>query len=660
MTAYPHLLQPFPLRTVTLKSRVVMGAMHTGLEERGDWAAAARFYARRAQGGVGLILTGGVTPNAEGAVFPGACGLYNAQDVANHRQIAAAVHDQGGLIAMQILHAGRYARGADCVSASAVKSPISPFAPQALDESGIEKQIADIAACALRAQEAGYDGVEVMGSEGYLLNQFTAPRVNRRTDSWGGSPQARMRLPLAVVDRIRRSVGLDFLVIYRISLADLVPDGSLWEDTAALARALAPQVDLFTSGFGWHESRVPTIAASVPRGAFVGLTARLRAQVDVPVVAANRINTPELAEAILAKGQADLVALARPLLADPDFIAKARAGQAATIAPCIACNQACLDHTFAGKLATCLVNPAACREAAYDHVPATHPLNIAIVGGGAAGMACAVTAAKRGHQVVLFEQASSLGGQMRLAARVPGKEEFLGLLAWFERQLSDAKVDLRLGQAATIQALRGFDSIVLATGLIPRRLDLLGTQTAPDYAQMLRGHPLGRRIAVIGAGGIGFDVATALVTQGPQDWPREWGLGDPATTAGGLTEPTPAPADRQVWLLQRKAEKPGKGLGKTTGWIHRAHLAAKGVQIWGGVTYRHFDAQGLHIHRDGADQILPVDDVVICAGQDANIGLAIALSAAQIPHHLIGGAADPHEIDAKRAIDEGTRLGLTL
>ena len=660
MTAYPHLLQPFPLRTVTLKSRVVMGAMHAGLEERGDWAAAARFYARRAQGGVGLILTGGVTPNAEGAVFPGACGLYNAQDVANRRQITAAVHDQGGLIAMQILHAGRYARGPDCVSASAVKSPISPFAPQALDESGIEKQIADIAACALRAQEAGYDGVEVMGSEGYLLNQFTAPRVNRRADSWGGSPQGRMRLPLAVVDRIRRSVGLDFLVIYRISLADLVPDGSLWEDTAALARALAPQVDLFTSGFGWHESRVPTIAASVPRGAFVGLTVRLRAQVDVPVVAANRINTPELAEAILSKGQADLVALARPILADPDFIAKARAGQAATIAPCIACNQACLDHTFAGKLATCLVNPAACREAAYDHVPATHPLNIAIVGGGAAGMACAVTAAKRGHQVVLFEQASSLGGQMRLAARVPGKEEFLGLLAWFERQLSDAKVDLRLGQAATIQALRGFDAIVLATGLIPRRLDLLGTQTAPDYAQMLRGHPLGRRVAVIGAGGIGFDVATALVTQGPQDWPREWGLGDPATTAGGLTEPTPAPADRQVWLLQRKAENPGKGLGKTTGWIHRAHLAAKGVQIWGGVTYRHFDAQGLHIHRDGADQILPVDDVVICAGQDANLGLAIALSAAQIPHHLIGGAADPHEIDAKRAIDEGTRLGLTL
>ena len=660
MTAYPHLLQPFPLGARMLKSRVVMGAMHTGLEERGDWAAAARFYARRAQGGVGLIITGGVAPNPEGAVLPGACGLYTAQDVANHRQITSAVHAEGGLIAMQILHAGRYARGADCVSSSAIKSPISPFAPIALDESGIEKQIADIAACALRAQDAGYDGVEVMGSEGYFLNQFTAPRVNRRTDGWGGSPAARMRLPLAVVDRIRKVVRPDFLVIYRISLADLVPDGSLWEDTAALARAMEPQVDLFTSGFGWHESRVPTIAASVPRGAFVGLTARLRQDVSVPVVAANRINTPELAEAILAKGQADLVALARPLLADPDFVAKARAGKPTAIAPCIACNQACLDHTFAGKRATCLVNPAACREAEYDPTPAAHPLTIAVVGGGAAGMACAATAAKRGHRVVVFEQASTLGGQMQLAARVPGKEEFTGLLAWFEHQLSEADVDLRLGQSATPETLRGFDKVVLATGLIPHRLDLPGTQDAPDYAQMLQGAPLGPNVAVIGAGGIGFDVATALVTQGAQNWPKEWGLGDPAITAGGLTEPTPTVPTRKVWLLQRKAEKPGKGLGKTTGWIHRAHLAAKGVQMWGGVTYQHFDDQGLHILRDGQPQILPVDDVVICTGQGANLTLAHALTAAQIPYHLIGGAADPHQIDAKRAIDEGTRLGLTL
>ena len=660
MTAYPHLLQPFSLGSLTLKSRVVMGAMHTGLEERGDWAAAARFYARRAQGGVGLILTGGVAPNPEGAVFPGACRLDTAQDVANHTEITAAVHAEGGLIAMQILHAGRYARGADCVSASAIKSPISPFAPIALDETGIEKQIADIAACALRAQEAGYDGVEVMGSEGYFLNQFTAPRVNRRTDGWGGSPAARMRLPLAVVDRIRKAVGRDFMVIYRISLADLVPDGSLWEDTVALAKALAPQVDLFTSGFGWHESRVPTIAASVPRGAFVGLTARLRQNVSVPVVAANRINTPELAEAILANGQADLVALARPLLADPDFVAKTRAGRSAAIAPCIACNQACLDHTFAGKLATCLVNPAACREAEYDPTPAARALTIAVVGGGAAGMACAITAAKRGQKVVLFEQAKSLGGQMNLAARVPGKEEFAGLLAWFEHQLLDAGVELRLGQSATPETLRGFDKVVLATGLIPRRLDLMGTQNAPDYAQMLMGRPLGQRVAVIGAGGIGFDVATALVTQGPQNWARDWGLGDPSTREGGLSDPAPVQSGRQVWLLQRKAEKPGKGLGKTTGWIHRAHLAAKGVQMWGGVTYQHFDAQGLHILRDGQPQILPVDDVVICTGQDADVTLATALTAAQIPHHLIGGAADPREIDAKRAIDEGTRLGLSI
>jgi 2,4-dienoyl-CoA reductase (NADPH2) len=660
--SYPHLLAPLTVGPVTLQSRVLMGAMHTGLEERGDWTAAARFYARRAEGGVGLIITGGMAPNPEGGVFPGASGLYDADDLAHHRQITGAVHAAGGLIAMQILHAGRYAYGKDCVSASAVRSPISPFTPQALDETGIEKQIADIATAAARAREAGYDGVEVMGSEGYFLNQFLAPRVNARSDGWGGSATARMQLPLKVVARIRAAVGRDFLLIYRISLADLVPDGSLWADTLALAYALEPEVDILNSGFGWHEARVPTIAASVPRGAFAGLTARLRAEVSVPVVAANRINTPDLAEAILAKGQADLVALARPLLADADFVAKARAGRAGRIAPCIACNQACLDHTFSGKLATCLVNPAACREAEFAAEPATRMRRVAVVGGGAAGMACAATAAERGHSVVLFEQAAVLGGQMQLAARVPGKAEFAGLLDWFAQRLDDAGVEVRLGVQAGPADLAGFDEIVVAAGVLPRRLALPGAEAAPDYAQVLAGHPVGARVAVIGAGGIGFDVATALVGQAEtlQDWAAEWGVGDPAVMPGGLAQPHPAPPARQVWLLQRKPERPGRGLGKTTGWIHRGHLAAMGVQMLGGVEYLGFDANGLHIMQGGQAQTLPVDDIVLCTGQEAANGLADALKAAGQGFHLIGGALKAEQVDARRAIEEGTRLGLTL
>ncbi len=556
MTNYPHLLAPMALGSVTLRSRVIMGSMHTGLEERGDWAQAARFYARRAEGGVGLIVTGGMAPNREGGVFPEAAGLFEAQDVANHRQVTRAVHAAGGLIAMQILHAGRYALGKDCVSASAIRSPISPYTPVALDEAGIEAQLADIVMAAARAREAGYDGVEVMGSEGYFLNQFLSPRVNKRQDGWGGSAAARMRLPVEVVQRVRAAVGRDFLVIYRISLADLVPQGSLWSDTVALAKTLEGQVDLFSSGFGWHEARVPTIAASVPAGAFVALTARLKAQVSVPVAAANRITTAALAEEILASGQADLVALARPLLADPDFVAKARAGRADRTAPCIACNQACLDHTFAGKLATCLVNPAAAREAEFAAVPASVALSIAVVGGGAAGMACAATAAERGHRVVLFERAEALGGQMQLAARVPGKAEFGDLVAWFALRLQDAGVEVRLGTEARPPDLAGFHHVILATGVKPRRMALPGGEAAPDYAEVLAGRTLGRSVAVIGAGGIGFDVATALVGSevGAQDWRKEWGVGDPATTPGGLAQAAAFPADRQVWLLQRKDE----------------------------------------------------------------------------------------------------------
>lgn len=656
MVSHPHLLSALRIGGVTLPNRVVMGAMHTGLEERGDWAAAGRFYARRAEGGVGLIVTGGIAPNPEGGVFPGASGLYTLADIANHQRITTAVHAAGGRIAMQILHAGRYAFGPDCVSASAIRSPISPFTPRALDEAGIEKQIADIATAAARAREAGYDGVEVMGSEGYFLNQFLSPRVNRREDAWG---QDRTRLPRAVVERVRAAVGADFLLIYRISLADLVPDAQTWQDTLALARALEPMVDVFNSGIGWHEARVPTIAASVPRGAFAGLAAALKAEVARPVVAANRINTADLAERILASGQADLVALARPLLADPDFVAKTRAGRADRIALCIACNQACLDHTFGGQLASCLVNPAACREAEFAPIPAK-ARRIAVVGGGAAGMACAATAAERGHRVVLFEKSEALGGQMRLAARVPGKAEFAGLIDWFRLRLEDAGAEIRLGAAVTPETLAGFDAVVVATGVRPRHLPF--APDAPDYAEVLSGKALGDRVAVIGAGGIGFDVATALVggAESLPDWRADWGVTDPWLAPGGLTRAHPAPPRRQVWLLQRKAERPGKGLGKTTGWIHRAHLAAKGVEMWGGVEYLAFGPEGLRIRRDGAEMVLPVSDIVICAGQEAERGLAGTLSATGRPFHLIGGAREAQGVDAERAIEEGVRLGLAL
>lgn len=662
MTPYPHLLSAISLGPLSLPNRVIMGSMHTGLEDRGDWQGAARFYARRAEGGVGLIVTGGMAPNREGAVSPGAAGIATAEERAGHREITRAVHASGGRIVLQILHAGRYAMGADCVSASALRSAISPFAPVALDEAGVAKQIADIAATAARALEAGYDGVEVMGSEGYLLNQFLAHRTNRRQDGWGGSAEARRRFPVAVVRAVRQAMGRQGLLIYRISLADLVPEGAIWAETVALARALESEVDVFSSGFGWHEARVPTIAASVPRGAFVALTARLRAAVARPVVAANRINTADAAEAVLAGGQADLVALARPLLADPDFVAKARTGRALLTAPCIACNQACLDHTFAGKPVSCLVNPAAGREAEFAAQPAARALQVAVVGGGAAGMACAMTAAGRGHRVILFEKAGDLGGQMRLAAQVPGKAEFTGLLDWFALGLEAAGVTVRLGAAPEAADLTGFDRVVLATGVRPRRIDLPGAQTAPDYAKALAGPGLGPRVAVIGAGGIGFDVAAALVgvETGEDDWRRDWGIGDPAEAPGGLDTPRPAPPEREVWLLQRKAERPGRGLGKTTGWILRAHLAAKGVQMLGGVNYLGFGPDGLLIRQDGQERILPVTDLVICAGQEAVRDLQAPLAALGITADLIGGAAEAREIDAKRAIEEGVRLGLAL
>jgi 2,4-dienoyl-CoA reductase (NADPH2) len=667
MTPFPHLLAPLDLGHVTLKNRVLMGSMHTGLEETGDWNRVAEFYATRARGGVGLMVTGGMAPNREGGVFPGAAGLFTPADIENHRIVTDRVHQAGGLIAMQILHAGRYAYGKDCVSVSAVKSPISPFVPRELDEEGIEKQIADIVTAALRAREAGYDGVEIMGSEGYFLNQFLVAHVNRRSDRWGGSYENRMRLPVEVVRRVRVAVGPEFILIYRISLIDLVPDGSTWGEVVLLAQAVqAAGATILNTGIGWHEARVPTIATSVPRAGFAHLTARLRGAVTIPVIASNRINAPEVAEGILASGGADMVSMARPFLADPDFVAKAAAGRADEIAPCIACNQACLDHTFSGRLTSCLVNPQACHETVLRYEPADRIKSVAVVGAGPAGMMAALVAARRGHRVVLFDRSQRLGGQLNLARLVPGKEEFDGLVAWFATSVARAGIDLRLGMQADVADLRGFDEVIVATGVLPRDAGIAGQELALGYAEVLRGAAVGARVAVIGAGGIGFDVAEFLVAGGhsattdPALWRREWGVGDPADVAGGLVAPTPDPAARQVWLLQRKPEKPGRGLGKTTGWIHRAALQAKGVKMWGGVSYREISARGLRIERDGVEEWLEVDQVVLCAGQIPDRGLADRLAAAGIAAHVIGGADVAAELDAKRAIDQGARLAAGL
>ncbi len=667
MTTFPHMLAPLTLGTVTLKNRVMMGSMHTGLEETGDWNRVAEFYAARARGGVGLMVTGGMAPNREGGVFPGAAGLFKDADIANHRIVTDRVHAAGGRISMQILHAGRYAYGPECVSASAIKSPISPFPPKELDEEGIEKQISDIVTAAIRAKEAGYDGVEVMGSEGYFLNQFLVRHTNHRTDGWGGTYENRMRLPVEVVARIRKATGPDFILIYRISLIDLIPNGSTWDEVVTLARAVqAAGASILNTGIGWHEARVPTIATSVPRAAFAHLTGRLRPEVSIPVIASNRINAPDVAEELLAGGMADMVSMARPFLADPDFVAKAAAGQAARIAPCIACNQACLDHTFSGKLTSCLVNPRACHETVLSYDPTEEVKTIAVVGAGPAGMMAAMVAATRGHKVTLFDRSATVGGQLNLARQVPGKEEFHGLVDWFTGEVARLPITLRLGVDVGEADLTGFDHVVIATGVAPRDPGIPGQERAKSYIEVLQGAPVGKRVAVIGAGGIGFDVSEFLVADGhsatlhPQEWRREWGVGDPADQAGGLTEPQPEPPAREVWLLQRKAEKPGRHLGKTTGWIHRAALAAKGVRMIGGVSYDRITDQGLWITRDGVPELLAVDDVVLCAGQLPERGLADRMIAMGRTVHVIGGADVAAELDAKRAIDQGARLAAAL
>ena len=674
MTQYPHMFAPLDLGFTTLKNRVLMGSMHTNLEETGDWNRVAEFYAERARGGVALMVTGGMAPNREGGVFPGAAGLFTDQDIANHKMITDRVHEADGKIAMQILHAGRYAYGPECVAPSAIKSPISPFPPKELDEEGIEKQIADIVTAATRAREAGYDGVEVMGSEGYFINQFLAAHTNKRTDRWGGSYENRMRLPIEIVRRVREAVGPDFIVIYRISMIDLVPNGATHDEVVQLAQEIEKAgATILNTGIGWHEARIPTIATSVPRAAFAWVTKKLMGKVGIPIITSNRINSPEVAEDVLSTGCADMVSMARPFLADPDFVAKAADGRAAEIAPCIACNQACLDHTFMGKVSSCLVNPRAGYETELVLKPTDTPKSVAIVGAGPAGLSTAIAAAQRGHAVTLFDRSDKLGGQLNMAKRVPGKEEFYGLVDWFATMVEKTGVDVKLGQEVGSDDLAGFDEVVIATGVVPRDPQIPG-QDGPNvlsYIDVLRDEAeVGKRVAVIGAGGIGFDISEYLVTDDSPttnlpEWMKEWGVTDPSEARSGLAPEGPQPVApvREVTLLQRKAEKPGKRLGKTTGWIHRAGLQMKSVQMKAGVNYEKIDAEGLHISYGEArerPEVIACDTVVLCAGQLSERSLADALIEKGVTPHVIGGADVAAELDAKRAIDQGTRLAATL
>ena len=675
MSNYPHMLAPLDLGFTTLKNRVLMGSMHTGLEETKDWNRVAEFYAARARGGVGLMVTGGIGPNLEGSVLPGAAMMVSDQDVANHRIVTDRVHEADGKIAMQILHAGRYAYGPKCVAPSAIKSPISPFPPTELDAEGIEKQIADIAACAGRAKDAGYDGVEVMGSEGYFLNQFLVTHTNKRTDEWGGSYENRMRLPIEVVKRVRETVGPDFIVIYRLSMIDLVPNGSTYDEVVQLAQEIEKAgATIINTGIGWHEARIPTIATSVPRAAFAWVTKKLMGKVGIPLIASNRINTPDVAEEILADGCADMVSMARPMLADPDFVAKAAAGNAAQIAPCIACNQACLDHTFGGKISSCLVNPRACYETELVLKPVESAKSIAVIGAGPAGLSAAIASAERGHSVTLFDRASEIGGQLNLAKQVVGKEEFWGFVDWYRTMVAHHGITVHLNTEVSANDLTDFDEVVIATGVIPRDPQIEG-QNRPNvvsYINVLNGTAtVGNRVAVIGAGGIGFDVSEHLVHDGDSttldlpEWMREWGVADTAEHRAGLAPEGPQPHKpaRQITMMQRKPSKPGKGLGKTTGWIHRASLTMKNVQMLAGVNYERIDDEGVHISFGEArekPQVIPADTIVLCAGQLSDRSLADALEAMGKPCHVIGGADVAAELDAKRAIDQGTRLAATL
>jgi len=666
---YPNLFAPLDLGHVTLPNRILMGSMHTGLEDRAsDYDKLAAYFAERARGGVGLMVTGGISPSIEGWLKPFGGRLTLPWHKPRHRKLTRAVHAEGGRICMQILHAGRYGYHPLSVAPSKIRSPITPFTPRALSARGVERTIGDFVRCARLAQDAGYDGVEVMGSEGYLINEFIAARTNQRSDAWGGDVVRRMRFPIEIVRRTREAVGRDFIIIYRLSMLDLVEGGQDWSEIAALARAIeAAGASIINTGIGWHEARIPTIVTSVPRAGFAWVTQKLKGEVAIPLVATNRINMPDVAERILAGGEADMVSMARPLLADPAWANKAKAGRSERINTCIACNQACLDHVFQNKRASCLVNPRACHETELKIEPPSVRKRIAVIGAGPAGMACASTLGERGHAVTLIDQASEIGGQFNYAKQIPGKEEFHETLRYFRHQLDDAGVDVQLGQVADAASLHagGYDEVVIATGIMPRQVSFPGSDDPRvlSYLDVLARHrPVGSRVAIIGAGGIGFDVAEFLVEPPPSPttdvtrWTREWGVDMQLRQRSGLQPPQPEAPARQVWLLQRSEGRPGARLNKTTGWVHRATLKAKRVTMLGQVSYERFDDEGLHVTVGGNPQILPVDNVVVCAGQEPNRRLADELIAAGAKVHVIGGADVAAELDAKRAIAQGTRL----
>ena len=671
MSRYPHLLSPLDLGFTTLPNRVLMGSMHIGLEEaEGGFERMAEFYAARARGGVGLIVTGGIAPSDEGRPYPGGAKLTTDEEAERHRTVTGAVHRAGGRIAMQILHFGRYAYHPDLVAPSPLQAPISPHRPRALTDEEVERTIDDYARAARLARQAGYDGVEIMGSEGYLINEFVAAPTNHREDRWGGCPENRMRFPVEIVRRVREAVGEDFIVVYRLSMLDLVPGGSTLDEVIALARAVETAgATIINTGIGWHEARIPTIAASVPRGAYTWVTKKLMGEVSVPLVTTNRINTPELAEELLAEGCADMVSMARPMLADPDFVAKAAAGRAQAINTCIGCNQACLDHTFGGRLTSCLVNPRACHETELVLAPTRRRKRVAVVGAGPAGLACAVTAAERGHDVTLYDGAAEIGGQLDVARKVPGKQEFDETLRYFRHRLAEEGVELRLNTWASAADLTDYDEVVVATGVTPRVPDIPGVDhpSVLGYLDVLRdGAPVGDRVAVLGAGGIGFDVAGFLTDGGdkasedPATYFRHWGVDMEHRAPGGLAAPERPAPPRTVHLLQRGTGKVGAGLGKTTGWIHRTELRRRGVTMVPGVRYDRIDDAGLHITVGGESRVLEVDTIVLCTGQEPRGELYGELVALGVRAHLVGGAGLAAELDAKRAVKQGTELAAAL
>lgn len=671
--SYPHLLAPLDLGFTTLRNRVLMGSMHTGLEDKAaDFDKLAAYFAERAAGGVGLIVTGGIAPNLRGWLKPMSGTLAMPWQVARHRKVTRAVHAEGGKICMQILHAGRYGYHPLSVAPSAIKSPITPFTPRALSASGVERTINAFVRSAKLARDAGYDGVEVMGSEGYLINQFLTTRTNQRKDKWGGSAENRMRFPIEIVRRMREAVGKDFIIIYRLSMLDLVDNAQPWDDIVTLGQKIeAAGATIINTGIGWHEARVPTIVTSVPRGAFTWVTQRMKGNVGIPLVTTNRINMPDVAERILANGDADMVSMARPLLADPAWVNKAAANKAVTINTCIACNQACLDHVFANRKASCLVNPRACNETELKILPTSAKKRVAVIGAGPAGLAAATTLAERGHAVTLFDRATEIGGQFNMAKRIPGKEEFHETLRYFGHRLDATGVEQRLGTEASVESLAGggFDTVLLATGVMPRGLGIEGASHPKvlSYLDVLQGNkPVGAKVAIIGAGGIGFDVAEFLTEAAPSPttdvarWSKEWGVDMTMATPGGLMPATPEKPERQVWLLQRTEGRPGARLNKTSGWVHRATLKNKKVQMFGGVSYERIDDEGLHVTMAGETHVLPVDNVIVCAGQEPNRALHDGLVARGVDVRLIGGADVAAELDAKRAIDQATRLAAAL